>query len=98
MNHAKHDCPRAARVSVNQNAVLITRDGTELSVVLTNVSAQGLRIRANEMLYNGEIMLLGELVIIRIARRDDLNVKIIWTSGCEAGGVFLNGPELPEGA
>lgn len=80
---------RTRRIPITKKAVLITCDGNQLDVVVTDISAGGLRLKAYETFYNGENILIGEEVIIRVDRRTDLRAEIVWAEGCEAGGVFL---------
>ena len=94
LEKSKFQKARAPRVLVDQKAVLVTSDGTELDVVVTNLSAQGFRMKAEETLYEGESILIGEAVIVRVQRQSDLRAKIVWTSGCDLGGVFLDPPSL----
>ncbi len=68
---------------------MITSDGNQLAVVVTDISSGGLRVWADETFYNGENIVVGEEVIVRVERRKDLKAKIVWAQGCEAGGVFL---------
>ena len=81
--------PRAPRIPLSQKAILVTSDGTQLDVVITDISVSGFRLKADEILYDGENIVIGETVIIRVKRRDELGAKIVWANGCEAGGVFL---------
>lgn len=70
-------------------AILVTSDGNQLDVVVTDISAGGFRLRAEETLYDGENIVVGEPVIVRLERRDDVQAEIVWAQGCEAGCVFL---------
>ena len=88
MERHESGAPRDHRISVNQNANLVMSDGTELDVVVTDLSVRGFRLRAGETFYVGENIAIGEPVIIRIKRRDDMKAEIVWASGCEAGGIF----------
>ena len=96
MEQSPSKTARAPRVLLDQKATLITSDGDQMNVIVTNVSAQGFRMKADETLYDGENIVVGEAVIVRTERRDDLRAQIIWTSGCDLGGVFLDPPTLPE--
>ena len=73
---------------------MITSDGNQLDVVVTDISLGGLRMRADETFYDGENIVVGEEVIVRVERRNDLRAKIVWAQGCEAGGVFLEPASL----
>lgn len=39
--------------------------------------------------------MINEEVIVRVERRKDLIVKIVWVQGCEAGGILLEPANLP---
>ena len=60
-----------------------------MDVVVIDISIGGFRLKADETFYDGENIVTGEAVIVRVERRDDLKAKIVWATGCEAGGVFL---------
>ena len=81
---------RARRIPITKKAILLTSDGNQLDVTVTDISAGGLRMKADETFYNGENILIGEDVIVRVDRRTDLRAQIVWAQGCEAGGVFLD--------
>ena len=81
--------PRARRIPLNKKAILVTSDGNQLNVVVTDISAGGIRLTADETFYEGENILVGELVLVRVDRRNDLRAEIVWVQGCEAGGIFL---------
>ena len=66
-----------------------------MDVVVTDLSVRGFRLKANETLYDGENIMIGEPVIVRVERRDDLRAEIVWAQGCEAGGVFLDSVDHP---
>lgn len=66
-----------------------------MDVVVTDLSVRGFRLKANETLYDGENIMIGEPVIVRVERRDDLRAEIVWAQGCEAGGVFLDPVDHP---
>lgn len=86
MHNSEADRPR--RVALRQKATLVTSDGNQLEVVVTDISAGGFRLEASETFYDGENIVTGETVTLRIARRDDIKAKIVWATGTEAGGVF----------
>ena len=79
---------RPPRIPLRQKAKLVTSDGNQIDVVVTDISAGGFRLEAGETFYDGENIVTGETVTLRIDRRDDLRAKIVWATGCEAGGVF----------
>ena len=66
-----------------------------MDVLVTDISVGGLRLKADETFYDGENIVTGETVIVRVERRDDVKAKIVWVTGCEAGGVFLGPVNLP---
>ena len=80
--------PRARRIGLNKKAILVTSDGNQLDVIVTDISVGGIRLRADETFYDGENILIGEPVIIRLQRRSDVKAEIVWAQGCEAGCVF----------
>ena len=87
--------PRDRRISLNQKAKLITSDGNQMDVVVVDISVGGFRLGADETLYDGENIVTGEAVVLRMERRDDLEAKIMWVKGCEAGGVFMGPLKFP---
>lgn len=89
-----HDKARAPRIATRQEAVLITSDLVETNVVIIDVSGTGFRIEAGETFYIGENILIAEEVVIRLPRHGDVRAQIRWAQGCEAGGVFLEQPEI----
>lgn len=95
MNRYQTADPRAPRILLSQKATLITSDGNQTDVIVTDISVGGFRLKADETLYDGENIVTGEVVIVRVERREDLKAKIIWARGCEAGGVFVEPPNLP---
>lgn len=80
---------RDPRIALLQKAKLITSDGNRMDVIVTDVSAAGFRLKAEETFYDGENIVTGETVTLQVDRRADLKAKIVWATGCEAGGVFL---------
>ena len=86
--------PRAHRIRLNKKAILLTSDGNQLDVVITDISVGGFRLRADETLYDGENIVIGEATIVRVERQNDLRAEIVWVQGCEAGGVFLEPVDL----
>jgi hypothetical protein len=64
--------------------VLVDSDGGELPVEIIDVSSNGLRLRATELLVQGEE------VRIRASRYGDFRAKIEWVTDCEAGCRFLD--------
>ena len=82
--------PRARRIVLSKKATLVTSDGNQLDVVVTDISVGGFRLRADETFYDGENIVVGEPVIVRFERRDDVKAEIVWAQGCEAGGILLS--------
>jgi hypothetical protein len=89
-----HGKARAPRIATRQAAVLITSDLVETDVVITDISGSGFRIEASETFYIGENILIAEKVTIRLTGQGDVPAQIRWAQGCEAGGIFLDQPEL----
>jgi len=81
--------PRTPRIDARHPAVLIASDGSEMAVTVTDLSSRGFRIEAEETLYIGENIMIGEHVRLRVPRYGDFPAQIRWASGCEAGGLFL---------
>jgi hypothetical protein len=74
---------RPARVDVRNEAVLILSDGSEVPVIVTDLSQGGFR------LYSDELLEAGEQVTLRADRHGDVAAEIRWVDGSAAGGVFL---------
>ena len=81
--------PRTPRIDARHPAVLVASDGGEMNVVVTDLSDRGFRIEAEENLFIGENILIGEHVHLRVARYGDFPAQIRWALGREAGGIFL---------
>lgn len=81
--------PRTPRIDARHPAVLIASDGGEMHVTVTDLSNRGFRIEADETLFIGENILIGEHVRLRVERYGDFPAQIRWALGCEAGGIFL---------
>lgn len=90
MNRLQDAERRAPRILLGQRARLITSDGNMMDVVVADISAGGFRLEADETFYDGENIVIGETVILQVARRPDIRGKIVWASGREAGGIFLD--------
>ncbi len=80
---------RDPRIALLQKATMITSDGNQMDVIVTDISVGGFRLKAEETFYDGENIVTGETVTLQVDRRADLKAKIVWATGCEAGGVFL---------
>ena len=91
MNRIPGEISRAARVSVSHDAVLVLSDGSEQHVTITDVSSGGFHLVAA-----GSVP-IGEHVFLRVERYGDFPAQIRWAFAGEAGGVFLQPVELPEG-
>ena len=74
---------RRQRIAVSHAAKLVTAQGTEHSVTITDVSAGGFRLRSDVT------MPIGEHVFLRVDRYGDFPAQIRWALGTDAGGVFL---------
>ena len=81
--------PRTPRIDARHPAVLIASDGGEMDVVVTDLSSRGFRVEADEALFIGENIMIGEHVRLRVSRYGDFPAQIRWALGCEAGGIFL---------
>ena len=74
---------RRQRIAVSHDAKLVTAQGTEHEVTITDVSAGGFRLRT------AITMRIGEHVFLRVDRYGDFPAQIRWSLGQDAGGVFL---------
>ena len=74
---------RRQRIAVSHDAKLVTAQGAEHDVIITDVSAGGFRLRT------AVTMPIGEHVFLRVDRYGDFPAQIRWALGNEAGGVFL---------
>jgi hypothetical protein len=74
---------RRQRIKVSHDAKLVTAQGVEHSVKITDVSAGGFRLRSEVT------MPIGEHVFLRVDRYGDFPAQIRWALGPDAGGVFL---------
>jgi len=81
--------PRMPRIDARHPAILIDSDGNEMPVTVTDLSNRGFRIEAEETLFIGENIKIGEQVHLRVARYGDFPAQIRWALGNEAGGLFL---------
>ena len=80
---------RAPRIDTAHSATLVTTDGTEIPVIVTNLSGGGFRVGSAELLR------IGEYVALRADKYGDFPGQIRWALGAEAGGVFLEPVILP---
>lgn len=71
---------------------VLGRDGREIPVVLTNLSAAGCRIRSSEPLT------AGERICLKVPRLGRLAADIVWAEGAEAGARFVAGTDMWEQA
>ncbi len=74
---------RRQRIAVWHDARLVTAQGAEHSVTITDISSGGFRLRTDMT------MPIGEHVFLRIDRFGDFPAQIRWALGTHAGGVFL---------
>jgi hypothetical protein len=81
--------PRAPRIDARHPAVLVASDGGEMEVVVTDLSSRGFRVEADQTLFIGENIMIGEHVRLRVERYGDFPAQIRWALGNEAGGIFL---------
>ncbi len=73
---------RAPRIQTCIAAMLVDENGGELPVEVLDLSSGGFRLRANWTLANGTMVRLK-------VRHDEYPAEILWVSGHEAGGRFL---------
>jgi len=79
---------RPARVEIHRQAVLIEGDGCEVPVVIIDVSRDGFRLHSNDEL------VLGDEIVLQVAKAPPVRARIQWTRGSEAGGTFLDAVAL----
>jgi c-di-GMP-binding flagellar brake protein YcgR len=80
---------RPPRIDVQNQAMLIFSDGSEVRVTVTDLSEGGFRLTSEE------ILVAGEQVRLRADRHGEVRAEIRWVDGFKAGGVFLTpAPEL----
>ena len=79
---------RDPRVSVRCNAMLIEQDGCTVDVVIIDVSSSGFRLESRAEL------VAGEDVLLQSPKQHPVPVRIQWTRGFEAGGIFLESVAL----
>jgi hypothetical protein len=77
------------RIELHQTAALITTDGHAVGVTLKDVSLDGFRIE-----HAGEDFQPGEILSLRSGRWAGVRAQIKWATDREAGGIFLDDPEL----
>ena len=82
MTNAQMYEPRPPRFGIHHDSTLVRADGTELPVVITNISQTGFRLTI------GETPLIGEKVVLR-GEVGDVPAQIRWALGDTAGGTFL---------
>lgn len=78
------DRGRERRVTLNCNAVVVESDGSNIDVVLVDVSQHGFRVRSvTEFEMDSEVWL-------QMPKVPAVRGMIRWCCGHEAGGVFLD--------
>ncbi len=82
---------RTPRVSVAYDATLVMSDGTEHAVIVTDVSSGGFHLKSDDTIP------IGSRIFLRVPRYGDFPAQIRWAFGSEAGGVFLEPVDLPQG-
>jgi len=83
VNRVPGQIARRQRIQVSHDAKLVTSQGVEHQVTITDVSAGGFRLRS------AITMPIGEHVFLRVDRYGDFPAQIRWSLGPDAGGVFL---------
>jgi hypothetical protein len=89
VNRVPGQIPRRQRIPVSHDAMLVTSQGAEHAVTITDVSAGGFRLHSDVTLP------IGEHVFLRVDRYGDFPAQIRWALGADAGGVFLEPVNLP---
>ena len=80
---------RSPRVDTRFDATLIDSEGGNHSVVVTDISREGCRLEASDLLK------IGENVQIEVPKYGLFPAQIRWALGNEAGAVFLEPIFLP---
>ena len=80
---------RAPRVDTRFKATLIDSDGGKHLVLVTDISREGCRLEAEEVLK------IGETVQLEVPKYGLYPAQIRWALGNEAGAVFLEPVFLP---
>ena len=83
MGRIRGHISRRERIPVSHDATLVTEQGVEHSVTITDVSTGGFRLHSEVTLP------IGEHVVLRVERYGDFPAQIRWALGPDAGGVFL---------
>ena len=83
MGRVPGQIPRRQRIEVSYDATLVTAQGAEHIVTITDVSAGGFRLHSDVTIP------IGEHVFLRVDRYGDFPAQIRWALGSDAGGVFL---------
>jgi hypothetical protein len=69
--------------------LLVDAHGTKFVVIIIDLSADGFRLRTRERLD------AGEQVSLHSGKGEAQPARIMWVRDGEAGGMFLQTPELP---
>ena len=77
------------RIELQQRATLTNSDGYVTEIVIKDLSRGGFRIE-----HDGEDLEVGEIVTITSTRGALAACQIKWTTDAEAGGVFVDLPEV----
>jgi len=80
---------RSPRVDTRFKATLIDSDGGRHDVVVTDISREGCRLEAEDMLK------IGETVQLEVPKYGLFPAQIRWALGKEAGAIFLEPVFLP---
>ena len=83
MKPLRGSAERHRRIDVRRHATVINSDGAEIDAEILDVSAQGFRIKLDDQLR------VGELVVLRVDH-EMLEAEIRWALGGEAGGRFVS--------
>ncbi|HTK58806.1 MAG TPA: PilZ domain-containing protein [Sphingomicrobium sp.] len=80
---------RSPRVDTRFKATLIDSDGGRHDVIVTDISREGCRLEAEDMLK------IGETVQLEVPKYGLFPAQIRWALGNEAGAIFLEPVFLP---
>ena len=75
---------RDRRVTLNLETSLTDSTGVKIKAVVVDLSRTGVRLQISEPLF------VGETVDLEMGRSGYAKLQILWVTGFEAGGVFLD--------
>jgi len=82
MTNAEMYEPRPPRFGIHHDTTLVRPDGSEIPVVIVNISQSGFRLKI------ADTPLIGEKIVLR-SEVGDVPAQIRWAIGDMAGGYFV---------